>query len=130
MIIRRYGSLIELPRLIIQFPQGSAVERQLSRSMPAGTDEEEVVLEAPPTDPEGVLEPLAGQVVLSLPSPEGLARQADDVRRVIEEAGTGAEPLVVAIEAAEELREEELVVVLEAARRSPRTVILRIIRGV
>jgi hypothetical protein len=87
-----------------------------------------VVLEAGPTDPQGALEALAGEVALSLPSPEGLRRQADEVRRVLNGAGSGAEPLVVVIEAAEELREDELSVVLEAARHSPRTVILRVIR--
>jgi hypothetical protein len=50
------------------------------------------------------------------------------VRRVIAQAGTGVEPLVVVVEAAEELRDDELTAVLEAAEHSPRTVILRIMR--
>ena len=66
---------------------------------------------------------------MSVPSPEGLAREAGEVRRVIAQAGTGAEPLVVEVEAAEELREEELTAVLEAAGHTSRPVILRIIRN-
>ncbi len=83
------------------------------------------------TDVEGNLEPpSAGEVVLSVPSPETLAREPDEVHRVIADAGTGVEPLVLVVEAAEELREEELAVVFEAAGHAPRAVILRIIRGV
>jgi hypothetical protein len=81
------------------------------------------------TDSAGNLEPLAaGEVVLSVPSPEALAREAGEVRRVISQAGTGDEPLVLVVEAAEELREEELAPVLEAAGHTSRAVILRIIR--
>jgi hypothetical protein len=87
------------------------------------------VVEAGPTDAEGVLEaPAAGQIVLSLPSPEALEREASDVRRVIAQAGTGVEPLVVVVEAGEELREGELAALLSAARHASRAVILRIIR--
>jgi hypothetical protein len=90
----------------------------------------EAVVEHGPTDDEGNLEPeTAGEVVLSLPSPEGLVREADEVRRVISRAGTGSEPLVVLIEAGEELREEELSSVLDAAGHTERPVILRIVRN-
>jgi hypothetical protein len=115
------------PKLIIQLPRGSAVERQLSEQSP----ESELVVEAFPTDDQGDLEaPQAGEVVLSVASPEALAREAAEVRRVIGEAGTGIEPLVVVVEGAEELREDELAAVLDAAGRTSRAVILRIIRGI
>jgi hypothetical protein len=69
----------------------------------------EVVVETGPTDAEGVLEaPAAGQVVLTLPSPEAREREASEVRRVIGQAGIGVEPLVVVVEATEGLREGEL----------------------
>jgi hypothetical protein len=88
-----------------------------------------VVLEHGATDAEGNLEALAaGQVVMSLPSPEALAREAGEVRRVIGQAGTGVEPLVIVVEAAAELREEELAAALDAADRTPRAVILRVVR--
>ena len=103
------------------------MHRQLTVQAPQGVAGGEVVVEVGPIDAEGNLEPpRAGQVVLSLPSPEALTRQAVDVRRVLEGAGTGIEPLVVVVEAAEQLRDEELAQVLDAARHSLR-IILRII---
>jgi hypothetical protein len=115
------------PRLIIQLPRGGAVDRQLAARTPPSVSSGDVVVDPGPTDDEGYLEaPAAGQVVMSVPSPEGLARQADEVRRVIGGAGTGVEPLVVVVEAAEELRDDELAPILEAAGRSSRAVILRI----
>jgi hypothetical protein len=115
------------PRLIIQVPLGGAVDRQLAASPLQAISSGDVVVEAGPTDDDGHLEPLAaGQVVLSLPSPEALQREADEVRRVIVQAGTGVEPLVVVVEAAEELREEELAAILDAAGHASRAVILRI----
>ena len=117
------------PSLIVQVPRGSAVQRQLRDQPPSGVAGGEVVVEAGPTDPEGNLEAeAAGEVVLSLPSPEALAREADEVRRVIARAGTGVEPLVVVIEAAEELRDEELAPALAATAHTSRPVILRVIR--
>jgi ABC-type Na+ efflux pump permease subunit len=113
------------PRLIIQVPRGGAVDRQLSAQPP----ESDVVVDAGPTDAEGNLEAAAaGEVVLSIPSPEALAREADEVRRVIAGAGTGVEPLVVVVEVAEELREDELAAIVEAAGHTSRAVILRIVR--
>jgi hypothetical protein len=117
------------PRLIIQLPRGGAVERQLGAQAPDSVASGEVVLEAGPTDAEGNLEAgAAGQVVLSVPSPEALEREAGEVRRVIGLAGTGVEPLVVVVEAADELRDEELAAVLDAASHTPRAVILRVVR--
>jgi hypothetical protein len=116
------------PRLIIQLPRGSAVDRQLRARAPQSVASGEVVVEVGPTGAEGRLDPpAAGQVVLSLPSPEALEREADEVRRVIGQAGTGVEPLVVVLETAEELREDELAAILEAASHTSRAVILRIV---
>ena len=117
------------PKLIIQVARGSAVERQLSVSPPQAIAGGEVVVEAGYTTADGHLEPPeAGQVVLSVPSPESLAREADEVRRVIARAGTGVEPLVVVVEAAEELRDNELAAVVDATGHAPRPVILRVMR--
>ena len=117
------------PRLLIQLPLGGAVDRQLSERPLASVASGEVVVEAGPTDAEGNLEaPAAGQIVMSLPSPEGLEREAGEVRRVLGGAGTGIEPLVVVVEAAEELREKELAAVVQAAGHTARAVILRIVR--
>jgi hypothetical protein len=103
------------PALIVQVPRGGAVDRQLTASPPG----REVVVTALAT---------GGEVVLSVPSPETLERERDEVHRVIAQAGTGTEPLVVEVEAAEELREEELGAVVAAAEHSSRAVILRILR--
>jgi hypothetical protein len=117
------------PFLIIQVPRGSAVHQQLTVEPVPSAASAAVVVETGPTDAEGNLEATdIGQVVLSVPSPEALHRQAAEVHRVIADAGDGIEPLIVVVEAAEELREEELAPVLEAAGHAPRPVILRIIR--
>ena len=114
--------------LIVQVPRGSAVERQLQESPPPAIRDQDVVIQTAPTDDEGNLEALAGEVILSVLAPEELARRADDVRRVVRQAGTGTAPLVVVVEAAEELQEDEVAPVAEAAQRAARPVILRIIR--
>jgi hypothetical protein len=117
------------PKLIVQVPRGGAVDRQLSDQAPPSVASGDVLVQRGETDPHGHLEPPdAGQVVLSVPSPEALARDAPTVRRVIGQAGTDTEPLVVVIEAAEALGEAELAVVLDAAAHTSRVVLLRIIR--
>jgi hypothetical protein len=120
--------MAEHPTLIIQVPRGSAVERQLQTAPPPAMRGHDVVIQTAPTDEEGNLEDLAGDVVLSVLAPEELSRNADEVRRVLTHAGTGTAPLVVVVEAAEELHDDQLAPVLEAAQRAPRPVILRIIR--
>jgi|SRR5271154_378059 len=122
--------MAEEPKLIIELPSGGAVERQLSEQTLASVASGEVVVEAGPTDAAGNLEsPAAGQVVLSVLSPEALRRDAEEVRQVIRHAGTGVEPLVIVVEAAEELRDDELAAVLDAASHTSRSVILRVIRN-
>jgi hypothetical protein len=116
------------PRLIVQVPRGGRVERQLQAQALPSIAGGEVVVEAGPTDADGRLEaPRAGQVVMSLLSSEALERDADEVRRVIADAGTGVEPLLVVVEAAEELRESELAALLDASSHTSRAVILRIV---
>lgn len=123
-------SVAEDPRLIIQIPADGAVDRQFQTAPPPSLAGPDVVVERGPTDEVGVLEPpVAGQVVLSVPSPEALRRDADGVRQVIDQAGTSTEPIVLVIDAAEELREEEVAVVRAAADRAARPVILRVIRS-
>lgn len=88
-----------------------------------------MIVEALPADAAGNLDPPdAGEVVLTVPSPESLAREPDAVRRAIRLAGHGAAPLVIVVDAAEEVRDEELASALEAAEHSDRPVIVRIIR--
>jgi hypothetical protein len=115
--------------LIIEVARDGAVDRQLRGDRPQSVASGEAVVEAGPADEAGALVPPDhGEVVLSVPSPEALARERDEVHRVIGRAGEGVEPLVVVVEAAEEIRDDELAAVVEAANHSPRPVILRIIR--
>jgi len=117
------------PTLIIQFPSGGPLEQELRARPPSGGGAGEVVLISGTTDADGHLEPPdVGEIVLSVPSPEALARQAADVRRVIAGAGKGSAPLVVVVEVAELITEDELKALLDAARHSSRAVILRIMR--
>jgi hypothetical protein len=121
--------IAENPALIIQVPRGSAVERQLREDPPPALGDIEVLVQTGATDERGVLEPpIGGEIVLSVPSPEALERQGDDVQRVIRQAGTGTAPLVIVVEAAELFRQEDLEPVVEAVARADRPVILRIIR--
>lgn len=104
------------------------MERQLREQPPAAARGDAVVVQVGAADEQGNLEPpRAGEVVITLPAPEALHRQAGDLRRVLDLAGTGTEPLVIVIEAAEELLDEELAPLVAAAERAPRPVILRII---
>lgn len=110
-------------------PRGSGVEGWLRENTPDWVLDGEAVVEAGPVDASGELEaPDVGDVVMSVPAPETLERESDEVLRVIGRAGPGAEPLVVVVEAAEELRDEEVAPLLQAATRAARPVILRVIR--
>jgi hypothetical protein len=114
--------------LIVQVPRGGELDRQLTAQPPASVAGGEVVVQTATTDAEGRLEAAqAGQALLSLPSPEALVRESATVRRVIGRAGTGVEPILLVIEAGEELTEEQLRVVLDGARHTSRAVILRIV---
>jgi hypothetical protein len=120
--------MLDQPILIIQVPRGSAIESQLRNQPPAAVSADDVLVQTGPTDDRGYLEAMAGEVVLSYPSPEELTRHSDDVQRVVRLAGTGSAPLVVVIDAAEELQEDQAALVVAAARHAPRTVVLRVIR--
>lgn len=122
------SGMAEDPALIVQVPRGSAIEQQLRDQPPTSLEAVDVLVQTGPTDDAGNLEDLAGQVVLTVPSPEELARHADDLERVLHDAGTGTAPLVVIVEAAEQFEEDETKPLVAAARRAPRPVILRVIR--
>ena len=114
--------------LIVQIPRGGEVAAQMASQAPPSVQRGDVVIEHATTDSEGRLEAVeAGQALLTLPSPEAIEREADEVRRVIGRAGTGVQPIVLVLETGEGLTEEQLQIVLGAAAHSSRAVILRVI---
>jgi Asp-tRNA(Asn)/Glu-tRNA(Gln) amidotransferase C subunit len=121
--------MAEDTRLIIQLPAGSALDRQLREDPPPNATDGRVVIEQLPADEDGrITPPEAGEVVLSFLSPEALRRDPEQVRRKIAEVEPN-EPPVVVLDVAEELREDELAVLLQAAEQAGRTVILCVLLG-
>lgn len=120
--------MAEDPSLIIQVPRGSAIERQLAERPPDALQADDVLVQTGPTDPQGVLEALAGEAVLTVLAPEELRRRGAELRRVLDQAGSGTAPLVVVVQAGEQLQEAEAAPLVAAARHARRPVILRVIR--
>ena len=115
-------------RVIVQLAPGSEVDRQLSSDPPPSVASGAVVLEHEQPGPGGRLgPPTGGEVVLSVLSPEALTREPGEVDAAVTRPADPHQPPVVIIEAAEELREEELAVLTSAAARADRVTILRII---
>ena len=114
------------PSVIVQLPHDSAIDHEL-RSYPLpSVASGQVVLDHVRPGADGRLEPPeASEIVMSVPSPEGL-RQPSEVRDIIEQAPDKRKPLMIIVEAAEELREEELAAVVDAAEHAHRLVIIRI----
>jgi hypothetical protein len=117
--------------VIIQLPRGSSIDEHLREEPPASIADGRVVLEHLTANVDGELPPArAGEVVLTVPSPEALRREPGEIRRAITEAAADGGPLVVLVEGAEYLRDNELDAVLDAAAETKRLVILRILQAV
>jgi hypothetical protein len=115
------------PGLIVQLPRDGTVDRNLRADPPPSVASGQVALDHVLAEADGRLEPPeAGEIVMSVLSPEALTREPDEVRDAIRQAPAGHEPLVIIVEAAEYLREDELAVVLDAAADTPRRVIVRV----
>jgi|SRR5215472_5055060 len=113
--------------VIVQLPRGGALDWYLRTYPPPGVASGQVVVEPVAAGPDGRLgPPEAGEVVMSVLSPEALARDQQEVRDVIQPAPGDAGPPVIIVEAAEELRQDELAVVADAAARARRSVVLRV----
>ena len=114
------------PSVIVQVPRDGPVDRELHAYPPPSVASGQVVLDHVRAGADGRLEPPeASEIVMSVLSPEAL-RQPSEVRDAIGQAPDEHEPLMIIVEAAEELREEELAVVVDAAERAHRLVIIRI----
>ena len=112
--------------LIVQVPRDGAVDRNWREDLPPSIANGEVIVERLEPEADGSLEPPeAGEVIMSVLSPEAL-REQDEIRDVIDGAVAGEQALVILVEAAEYMREDELAVVLDAANRANRVVILRV----
>ena len=112
--------------LIVQVPRDGAVDRNWREDLPPSVANGEVIVERLEPEADGSLEPPeAGQVIMTVLSPEAL-REQDEIRDVIDGAAAGEQALVILVEAAEYMREDELAVVLDAANRVHRVVILRV----
>jgi hypothetical protein len=113
--------------LIVQLRRDGAVDRYFRADPPPSVTSGRVALDHVAGDAEGRLgPPEAGEVVMSVLSPEALIRERHQVHDVVRRAADADEPLVIIVQAAEELREDELAVVLAAAAHTHRPVILRI----
>jgi hypothetical protein len=115
--------------VIVQVPRDSAVDWYLRTYPPPSVASGRVVVNRVAAEPDGRLgPPEAGEVVMSVLSPEALRSDQQEVRDVILQAADSG-PLVIVVEAAEELREDELAAVLDAAARAGRDVVLRVMAG-
>lgn len=113
--------------LIVQLPLGGTTDQNLRAEPPPSVRSGRVALDQVPPGADGRLTPSeTGEVILSVLSPEALAREPQQVRDVIRGAPAVGEPLMILVEAAEQLREDELAVVADAAREARRQVILRV----
>ena len=119
--------MISEASLIVQLPRDGALDRHLRAAPPPSVTSGRVALERVAGDVEGRLgPPEAGEVVMSVLSPEALIREGQQVQDVVRHAAGAHEPLVIIVQAAEELREDELAAVLAAAAHTHRRVILRV----
>lgn len=117
--------------LIIQLPRDSSVDVHLREEPPASLTDRRVVLEHLTAGPDGKLAPPeAGEILLTVPSPEALRREYDEVLRQVVDAAEDGGPLVLLVEGAEYLRDDEISAVLDAAEATKRVLILRILEGV
>jgi hypothetical protein len=116
--------------VIIQLPAGSVIDRQLEQDPPPSVTSGRAVVERLPAAADGTIEPPeAARVVLSFLSPEALIREAEQIRHEVQRIG-GTEPPVVVVQVAEELREDELAVLLQAAGHAGRTLLLCILGSI
>ena len=118
-------------KLIIQVPRDSSVGRYLKADPPAAIADVRVVVEHLQPGADGkLLPPEAGEIVLNVPSPETLRREPEQVGQAISRAADDGRPLVVLVEGAEQLRDDELSTILQAALTAGGIVIMRILEGV
>jgi hypothetical protein len=113
--------------VIVELTRDSEVDRNVRADLPPSIKSGRVALDHIEADDLGRLSPPpAGEVVLTVLSPEALRRDPQVIRDAIAQADFDQPPVIV-VEAAEYLREDEIAAVLDAADRADRTVILRLV---
>jgi hypothetical protein len=118
------------PSLILQIPRLGEAARRLRADPPMSVANGHVVVEHFPLGDDGRLEaPDGGEVILTVLSPEALRREPERARDAARQAAESDQPPVIIVEAAEELREDELAVVLDAADRAHRILIMRVMEN-
>ena len=116
--------------LIVQMPEGGALERRLRAEPAVGQSDEVALAPVRPVSPGLIDPPQAGRTVFTTPSPEGLVRERDELLRSVQAAGAGAAPLLIVVDGAEELRPDELGAALDAAAHAKQDVILVLRRDI
>jgi hypothetical protein len=117
-------------KLIIQVPHGSSIDLFLKADPPAAIADVRVIVEHLGAGEDGkLLPPEAGEVVLGVPSPETFRREPEQVTAAISAAAEDGPPLVILVDGAESLRDDEVGIILDAAAQTDRIVILRILAG-
>jgi hypothetical protein len=117
-------------KLIIQVPHGSSIDLFLKADPPAAIADVRVIVEHLGAGEDGkLLPPEAGEVVLGVPSPETFRREPEQVTGAISAAAEDGPPLVILVDGAESLRDDEVGTILDAAAQTDRIVILRILAG-
>jgi hypothetical protein len=114
--------------VIVELVRDGEVDRNLRADPPPSVQSGRVVLDHFPGDADGRLgPPEAGEIVLTVPSPEALRRNQEELQDAVVGNEGDDQPPVIIVEAAEYLREDELAPVLEAADLAQRVVIVRIL---
>jgi len=86
-------------KLIIQVPHGSSIDLYLKADPPAAIADVRVIVEHLAGGDDGrLLPPEAGEVVLTVPSPEALRREPGQVADAISAAAGDGPPLVVLVD--------------------------------
>src|SRR5262249_57675495 len=95
------------PGLIVQLPRDGEVDRQFRADPPPSVASGQIVLDHVAREADGRLPPPeAGEIVMSVPSPETLAREPDEVRDVIRNPPEQHPPLLIILEAPHVFRDD------------------------
>ncbi len=113
--------------LIVQVPEGGRLERQLRDGALAA---DTVLAPVRPVSPGRIDPPDAAKAVFSTASPEGLVREREELARAVAAERSGARPVAILVEGAEELREDQLAAAREAADHAHGDVILVLLRDI